>query len=168
MTFSETHWWCKLTEMLCSSASKLSFWLRYLPWHERLGKSVTLVRYVGFKEKSWRSAKLKICVGRRKCSARQLPNSHSGWDSGQARAVCRSVSRQVRCVEFEDSCRLSVRLNINVARRKCSASQLPNSRSVWDPVQGQERFGKKCLLTGSIPWSWIKLVTFSETQYRCT
>ena len=110
---------------------------------KRLAKSVTFqVRYVEFEEKWWRSAKLNIGLSWRKCSARQLPNLHSGWDFFQARAVCRSVSCQVRRVEFEDSCRRSAKLNIGVVGRNYSACQLPKSHSGWERFQGRERCEK--------------------------
>ena len=209
---------------------------------------------------------LNIGVVWRKCFARQLPNSHSGWDTFQARAVfkkcplsgstcwiwekvkwrsekpfivyvdgndllvwlrylsgrerfAKSATFQVRYVEFEESYNvqwnsilacvdgfallvsfqtfilvkipsrrerlqkvspvrfdtLNLRkvsdvqwkLNLGVCWRKCSARQLPNSYSGWDPFQARA-VCKKRRLSGSIRWIWEKLVSFSEIQYLCT
>ena len=81
---------CTLTEILCSSASKLSHWLRSLPRARAVWKKCHLS---GLTRWIWRKlvtlSKLNIAVGSRKCPARQLPNSHSGWEPFQAGAACK-------------------------------------------------------------------------------
>ena len=67
--FSETQYRCTLTDMLCSLASKLPFWLISLPGGSGLQKWDCQLRYVKFEDSWWRSAKHNIGVSRRKCSA---------------------------------------------------------------------------------------------------
>ena len=108
---------------------------------------------------------LNIGVNRRKFSARQLPNSHSGWDTFQARVVCKKcyLSDSIRWISKKVG---DVQRNRILVYYDGNALLVSFQTLILVEIPSAARaICKKCHLSGSIRWIWLKLATFREIQY---